>query len=143
MTRALSTGQFLDFLGIRLRTEAVIGRAFTVNLATPDTGETFVVELSNGTLTNLAGFQAPDPTLTMTVNRADLELAMTGARTVPELIADGLLVLDGDAKVLQVLGASMVHFELGFEMMPGTGVAQLSEPMDEFQAEPLGDSSGG
>ena len=101
------------------------------------------MELSNGTLTNLAGFQAPDPTLTMTVNRADLELAMTGARTVPELIADGRLVLDGDATVLQLLGASMVHFELGFEMMPGTGVAQLSEPMDEFQAEPLGDSSGG
>ena len=143
MTRALSTGQFLDFLGIRLRTEAVDGKAFTINLTTPDTGETFVVELSNGTLTNLAGFQAPDPTLTMTVNRADLELAMTGARTVPELVAEGLLVLDGDATVLQVLGSSMVHFELGFEMMPGTGVAQLSEPMDEFQAEPLGDSSGG
>jgi len=143
LTRALSTGQFLDFLGIRLRSDLAAGREFTVNLVTPDTGETFVVELSNATLTNLAGFQAADPTLTMTVNRADLEQAMNGQRTVPELIADGRLRLEGDASVLQVLAESMVHFELGFEILPGTGTGQISEQLADFQAEPLADSSGG
>ena len=143
LTRALTTSQFLDFLGIRLRSDAVGGRAFTVNLVTPDTGESFVVELSNATLTNLAGFQAAEPTLTMTVNRADLERAMTGERTVPDLVADGSLRLDGDASVLQVLAESMVHFELGFEILPGTGSGHLSEPLADFQAEPLADSCGG
>lgn len=143
LSRALSTSQFLDFLGIRLVSDAVVGQEFTINLSTPDTGEIFVVELSNATLTNLAGFQAPDPTLTMTVDRADLELAMTGAETVPALIADGRLRLDGDSSVLQLLAESMTHFDLGFEMMPGTGTQQLSEPLLDFQTEPLGDSAGG
>ena len=143
LTRALSTGQFLDFLGIRLRSEDAVGLAFTINLVTPDTGETYVVELSNSTLTNLAGFAADDPTLTMTVDRADLERAMTGERTVPDLVADGRLRLDGDASVLEVLARSMIHFDMGFAMMPGTGGGTTGEPLADFQAEPLGDSSGG
>lgn len=40
MTRALSTGQFLDFLGIRLDPAKAVGHEFIVNLVTPDTGET-------------------------------------------------------------------------------------------------------
>ena len=53
--RALGTSQFLDFLGIRLDTAKAGDAAWTINLITPDNGEQFVVELSNGTLTNLAG----------------------------------------------------------------------------------------
>ena len=102
-----------------------------------DNGEQFVVELSNSTLTNLAGFRAGAADLTLTVNREDLEQAMTGAETLQQLIADGRAQLDGDAIVLQQRAASMVHFELGFELMPGTGHAHLSPPMEDFEAEPL------
>lgn len=143
LTRSLSIGHFLDFLGIRLRSEAVAEQEFTINLVIPDTGEKYVIELSNGTLTNLAGFQAKDPTLTMNVNRRDLEEAMTGESTMPELIEDGRLQLAGDASVLEVLAGAMVHFELGFELLPGTGGGQLAAPLEDFQAEPLADSSGG
>ena len=143
MIRALTTGQFLDFLGIRLESAAAEGHAFVINVVTPDNGEQFVVELSNSTLTNVAGFQAEDADLTMTVDRDDLEQAMTGAESLQQLVADGRAQLDGDAGVLQVLAASMVHFEPGFEMMPGTGRAHLGRPMEDFEAEPLGDSAGG
>lgn len=143
MIRALSTSQFLDVLGIRLNSAAAAGSAFTVNLITPDTGETFVVELSNATLTNLAGYRADDADLTLTIDRANLERAMMGAVGLPQLIADGLAQADGDVSVLQALATMLVHFEVGFEMMPGTGGARLSPPMDDFEVEPLGDSSGG
>lgn len=143
MIRALTTSQFLDFLGIRLDSAAAEGHAFIINLLTPDNDEQFVVELSNSTLTNLAGFLAEEADLTLTVNRKDLEQAMTGAETLQQLIADGRARLDGDATALQKLAASMVHFEVGFEMMPGTGQAHLSPAMEDFEAEPLADSAGG
>ena len=141
--RALSTSQFLDFLGIRLDSAAAAGTSFTINLVTPDTSETFVVELSHSTLTNLEGVLADDPDLTMTVNRSDLEQAMTGATTLQQLVADGVARLDGDSSVLSTLGSLLVHFEVGFEILPGTGSARLSSAMADFEQEPLGDTAGG
>jgi len=142
LIRALSTGQFLDFLGIRLDPLKADGIAFTANLVTPDNGEKYVIELSNGTLTNLEGFLADDPDLTITINRSDLELAMMGAAPLMEQVADGRAVLEGDASVLQTLASLLVHFELGFEIMPGTGGTKLSPAQDPFAQEPLADSAG-
>ncbi len=55
IVRAMTTELWLDFLGIRLESAKADGKAFKINLVTPDNGEKFVVELSNGTLTNIAG----------------------------------------------------------------------------------------
>jgi alkyl sulfatase BDS1-like metallo-beta-lactamase superfamily hydrolase len=79
--RAVTTSQFLDLLGVRLDPEGAQELSFTLNLITRDNGEQFVIELSNGTLTNLPGFVAEEPDLTMTIDRFDLERAMMG--TVP------------------------------------------------------------
>jgi alkyl sulfatase BDS1-like metallo-beta-lactamase superfamily hydrolase len=144
LVRALSTGQFLDVLGIRLDPRRATEHAFTVNLVVPDADETYVVELSNGTLTNLRGFLADDPDLTMTVDRADLEDAMVGVRPLQQQVADGSVVLDGDASVLTTLASLLVHFDLGFAIMPGTERAHPPPGApDAFVAEPLGDTSGG
>ena len=42
------------------------GLHYTLNLVTPDNGEKYAVELSNATLTNIEGFLAPKPDLTLT-----------------------------------------------------------------------------
>jgi alkyl sulfatase BDS1-like metallo-beta-lactamase superfamily hydrolase len=141
--RAVSTSQFLDLLGIRLDPEAAQGHAFTANLMTPDTGETFAIELSNGTLTNLPGFLAPAADLTITVNRSDLEDAMIGAAPLQQQVADGRVQLEGDPQVLMTLGYLLVHFTPDFEILPGTGGAPSLSTRDAFAQEPLADSSGG
>lgn len=141
--RALSTGQFLDFLGIRLNSVAAAGISFTINLVTPGTGQTFAIELSNSTLTNLEGFLAETPDLTITVDRADLEEAMVGATTLQQLVADGAARLEGDPSVLTRLATLLVHFEVGFEIMPGTGTVASGSTLGDFEQEPLGDTSGG
>ena len=141
--RAMSTTQFLDFLGIRLSSDAAEGVEFTINLVTPDTAEEFVVELSNATLTNLEGFVADTPDLTITVDRAALEEVMIGATTLPELIAAGTAKLDGDTSVLARLAGLLVHFELGFAVMPGTAAGTSGTPLGDFEQETLGDSAGG
>ena len=72
MVRAMTTELFLDFLGIRMDSRKAEGIEFTINLVTPDNGEKFTIELSNATLTNIEGFLADDPDLTITINRSDL-----------------------------------------------------------------------
>jgi alkyl sulfatase BDS1-like metallo-beta-lactamase superfamily hydrolase len=118
--RAMSTELFLNFLAIRMNSRKAEGMRFTLNLATPDNGETFIVELENATLTNIKGFQAEKPDLTLTINRSDLEQTMMGAKTLEAQIADGTAKLEGDATILKQLAATMVDFDPRFEILPGT-----------------------
>jgi alkyl sulfatase BDS1-like metallo-beta-lactamase superfamily hydrolase len=78
--RAMSTELFLNFLGIRMDSVKAEGMRFTVNLITPDNGEKFLIEMENATLTNIQGFLADKPDLTLTINRRDLEQTMMAPR---------------------------------------------------------------
>jgi alkyl sulfatase BDS1-like metallo-beta-lactamase superfamily hydrolase len=118
--RAMSTELFLNFLGIRMDSRKAEGMRFTMNLVTPDNGEKFIVELENATLTNIKGFQAANADLTLTINRADLEQTMMGAKTLDAQIADGTAKALGNVGILKRLAAIMVDFDPRFEIMPGT-----------------------
>jgi len=143
MIRAMTTELWLDFLGIRLDNRKADGKAFTINLATPDNGEQFVVELSNGTLTNIEGFQVDDADLTITIDREDLEKTMMGVVSFDEQISAGKARLEGNRQVYEDLKTMLVHFDLGFEIMPGTGARDLTPKEKPFQQEQPADSSGG
>ena len=108
--RAMSTELFLNFLGIRMDSRKAEG----------DNGEKFLVELENATLTNIKGFLADKPDLTLTINRSDLEQTMMGAKTLDAQIADGTAKVEGDAGILKQLASTMVDFDPRFEIMPGT-----------------------
>ena len=118
--RAMSTEMFLNFLGIRMDGRKAEGLRFTINLITPDNGEKFLIELENATLTNIKGFVAAKPDLTLTINRADLEQTMSGAKTLDAQIKDGTAKAAGDVSVLAKLAATFVDFDPRFEIMPGT-----------------------
>src|SRR5688500_11145905 len=62
--RGTSTELFLNYLGIQMDSRKAEGMKFKINLSTPDNGEKFVVEMSNATLTTIAGYQAKDADLT-------------------------------------------------------------------------------
>jgi alkyl sulfatase BDS1-like metallo-beta-lactamase superfamily hydrolase len=118
--RAMTTELFLNFLGIRMDSRKAERLRFTINLVTPDNGEKFIVEMENATLTNIKGFQAAKPDLTLTINRSDLEQTMMGAKTLDAQLADGTAKAEGDVGVLQKLAETMVDFDPRFEIMPGT-----------------------
>jgi alkyl sulfatase BDS1-like metallo-beta-lactamase superfamily hydrolase len=130
--RALTTGQFLDFLAIRMDSAKAAGLGFTMNLVTPDNGEKYVVELSNSTLTNIEGFQAEDADLTLSIDRADLEVVMMGQKRLVAMIEDGTAEADGDISVLDQLAATMATFTPDFQMIPGT-----NEPSEEGEWNPF------
>ena len=143
MIKAMTTELWLDFLGIRLDSKKADGKSFKINLVTPDNNEEFVVELSNGTLTNIMGYQAKDADLTISINRSDLEQTMMGAVSFDEQIKSGKAKLKGDKKPYDELKSMLVHFDLGFEILPGTGAKDLTPEENPFKQEELGDTSGG
>ena len=143
MIRAMTTELWLDFMGIRLDSKKAEGKQFKINLVTPDNKEKFVVELSNGTLTNIEGFQADGADLTITIDREDLEKTMMGAVRFDEQISAGKAKLVGNRQVYEQLKTMLVHFDLGFEIMPGTGAKDLTPDQKAFEQEQPADTSGG
>jgi alkyl sulfatase BDS1-like metallo-beta-lactamase superfamily hydrolase len=136
MVRAMSTENWLDFIGISIDPRKADGMRFTINLVTPDTGEKYLVELSNATLTNIKGEQAKTPDLTITVNRADLNQVMMGVSSFDDLIKAGKATFAGDRKPFDQLRSIIVAFAPNFEIMPGTAArnsgAADAKPDREF-----------
>ena len=143
MIRAMTTELWLDFLGIRLDSKKAEGKQFKINLVTPDNEEKFVVELSNGTFTNIGGVQADDADLTVTIDRKDLEKTMMGEVSFDEQISAGKAKLDGNQQVYEDLKTLLVHFDLGFEIMPGTGSKDLMPEQKPFEQEEPANTAGG
>jgi alkyl sulfatase BDS1-like metallo-beta-lactamase superfamily hydrolase len=136
LVAAISTELFLDFLGVRLDSKKAGDTKFTINLVTPDNGEKFAIELSNATLTNLAGFQAKNPDLTLTVNRSEMLNVMFGLATFEELLKSGKAKAAGDVTVLGKLAGMLDTFEIGFEIMPGTKDKNAPAPKKKgFEAD--------
>jgi alkyl sulfatase BDS1-like metallo-beta-lactamase superfamily hydrolase len=130
----MTTGQFLDFLAIRMDGRKTRGMQYGINLVTPDNGEQFAIELNNETLTNIQGFQVANPDLTITIDRSDLEQVMMGKKTLEAQIADGTAKVEGDVGILERLAAAMVEFDPRFEIMPGTNGHSALAGEDAFEA---------
>jgi alkyl sulfatase BDS1-like metallo-beta-lactamase superfamily hydrolase len=138
--RAMSTEQWLDFIGISMDPKKAEGMRFTINLTTPDNGEKFVVEMSNATLTTIKGFQAPKPDLTVTVNRADLNRVMMGVASFDDLIAAGQAKFDGNRTGFDQLRSILVPFTPDFEIMPGTAPKTPTKAPKPFEVVDLVES---
>jgi len=137
--RAMSTGLFLDFVGIRMDSRKVEGFEFTANLITPDNDEKYLIELSNGTLTNAQGFLADDADLSITINRTDLEPVMMGLKTLRAQIDEGIAKAEGDTSILGKLAASLVTFDPRFEILPGTAGPAAKEELSDYQVGDIGE----
>ncbi|MCA0908429.1 MBL fold metallo-hydrolase [Ruegeria marisrubri] len=141
--RAMETSMWLDFIAIRVNSKKAAGMEFTINLSIPDRDENIVVEMSNATLTHIVDRKAPDADLSIVLNRADLEKVMTGESKLVDMLADGTAQSEGNTDVVAQLASTLDQFDLGFELMPGTGAADLTPPANDFAQPPLANSNGG
>jgi alkyl sulfatase BDS1-like metallo-beta-lactamase superfamily hydrolase len=137
VVRAMSTEQWLDFIGISMDPKRAEALRFTINLVTPDNGERHAVEVSNATLTTIKGFLAPKPDLTVTVNRADLNRVMMGQASFDDLIAEGKAKFDGNRQGFDQLRAILVPFTPDFEILPGTAPKQRVAQPKPFEVRDL------
>ena len=118
--RAMTTSQFLDAMAIRVDSEAAEAMAFTLNLITPDTGESFVIEMSNGTMTHIAGYTLDDADATLRMDRSALDAVIAGETTLSGQVSAARASLAGDTTVPGRLESVLVTYDSAFEIMPGT-----------------------
>jgi alkyl sulfatase BDS1-like metallo-beta-lactamase superfamily hydrolase len=130
--RGTTTELFLNYLGIQMDSRKAEGMKFKINLDTPDNGEQFVVEMSNATLTTIAGYQAKDANLTITIDRRDLEDVMIGTSKLGEKVAAGKAKMEGNPQVLGQLASTMVEFDNWYEVLPGTKKKADEQPKAEL-----------
>ena len=133
MIGAMSTELFLDFIGIRMDSKKAeaLGE-YKINLVTPDNGEKFAINLSNATFTNVQGFVHDDPDLAITINRSDLENVMMGAKSFAASIEDGTAKAEGNADILAQIAKTLVTFQIGFEVLPGTAPAAQEAGLNPY-----------
>ena len=130
--RGTGTEQFLNYLGIQMDSRKAGGMHFKINLASPDNGEKFVVEMSNATLTTIPGYQAEDADLTISIDRRELEDVMIGTAKLSDKVSAGKAKMEGNPQVLLQLASTMVAFDNWFEILPGTKREAASEPKAEL-----------
>jgi len=70
------------------------------------------------------------------MNRSDLETVMMGKASFDDQIKHGKAKLVGDRKTYDELKDMLVQFDMGFEILPGTGAKGLTPKMDAFEQEP-------
>jgi alkyl sulfatase BDS1-like metallo-beta-lactamase superfamily hydrolase len=119
--QAMTTSMFLDFMAIRLDTRKAGSDEFVINLVTPDNGEKYAVELSNGVLTNIEGYQAAEADLTLTLDRTDLDAIFLGQTKLAPLVEAGKAKGEGDLTVIERLMSYQIDFDPRFQMVPGAG----------------------
>ncbi len=137
VAQAIPTDLLLDYFAIEVDSKKAEDLEFVVNWIEPDSGDTYVVEMSNATLTNIKGQRADNADLTITINRSDLEKVLTGQSTFEDLVDSGTIKLEGDQTVISKLKSTMVPFELTFEIMPGTKTVSQKPELKTFeQVEP-------
>ncbi len=120
LARAMTTSQWWDAVATRVDSSRADGNDYVINFITPDTEQTFVVEMSGGTLSNIEGYLSNNPDATVTMDRTDLDVVIMGQATLAEQLQDGYGTLQGDASVLLSLASVLIDFQTGFEILPGT-----------------------
>ena len=68
---------------------------------------------------------------------------MMGAATIDQQIDSGAATVEGERSILDKLAGMLVQFELGFEVMPGTGTADLTPEKKPFEADTPALTDGG
>ena len=133
MIAAMSTELFLDFIGVRMDSKKAEGLEASINLITPDNGEKYAIEVSNATFTNVEGYLNKNPDLTITINRSDLENIMMGKKTFVASIEDGTAKAEGDVDIISQIAQTLVAFEIGFEILPGTAGPAGKDDLNSYE----------
>ncbi len=137
VVRAMSTEQWLDFIGISMNPKKADTLKFTINLVTPDNGEQYAIEMSNATLTNIKGYLAKNPDMTITLNRADLNQVMMGQASFDDLIKAGKAKFEGNRSGFDQLRSILVPFTPDFEILPGTAPKKAANGPKPFEVPDL------
>ena len=114
---AMSTEQIFETLAVSLRSEDVGGLRATINFRITDTGEDWVLGLSNRTLPAVGGRPAPAADATFRLERAALLAIVDGQATFADGLASGSIEVTGDASAVDRIFTNLDTFLTNFPIV--------------------------
>lgn len=117
MVSALSVQNYFDLLAVRLNADKAAGQTMTLNWSIPDQKGRYAMTLRNGALTYLADSAFPQPTATITVDKATLDAINLRKLTIPDAQRDGRMRIEGDRQAVAGLFRMMDTFDPAFDIV--------------------------
>lgn len=115
--RAMSTDLFFDYLGIKLDGLKAANTLLTLNFVFPDINEKYIVELNNGSLHHIKGYQSAKADATITINREVLNQIILKHKTVASTQANNELKIEGNQESLKQLLNLIDNFDFWFNII--------------------------
>lgn len=115
--RALSLENIFDTLAIRIDGLRLGDRHTRINWRFTDTGQRYQLNLEHGALTYLAGRNADDADLSVTLDRASFDRILTQQSSLRAAITAGLVHIDGDASRLADVFGQLEEFPSNFPIV--------------------------
>lgn len=95
--------ELLDLLAVQIDGEKATGKEMTINLNFKDRGENASLILKNGALTNRIGYQIPDATANIAIDKIDFIKVMLGETSLEVLVRENKAEIEGMVTILSDL----------------------------------------
>ena len=115
--KAMSLRLLFNYLAVRLNGPKAAGRSIVMSFIFTDTGESAVLELTNGSLNHSLERTDPDADLTLTLARSALNEVLAGAKTLPDAVASGEIVAEPDLEPLVSFLGMLDTFDIWFNII--------------------------
>lgn len=115
--RAMDSGLLFDYFGIKLNGEKAAGTNITLNFVFPDIKKKYLVELNNGSLHNIEGYQSDKADATITLNRETLNQILLKNTTLEGSIKNNQIKIEGKNDSLVQLLGFMDSFDFWFNIV--------------------------
>ena len=95
--------ELLDLLAVQIDGEKAAGKEMAINLNFKDRGENASLILKNGALTNRIGYQIPDATANIAIDKIDFIKVMLGEASLEVLVRENKAEIEGMVTILSDL----------------------------------------
>jgi alkyl sulfatase BDS1-like metallo-beta-lactamase superfamily hydrolase len=107
---AMTVGQLLDYISVRVNAERAAGDSYTMNLRLTDTGDTAFIQVKNSVIIYHVGRTSPTAAVSVEMPRKTLEtLALN-----PRATLDSVVVTSGDPAIFAEFVGMLDVFDPGF-----------------------------
>jgi alkyl sulfatase BDS1-like metallo-beta-lactamase superfamily hydrolase len=115
--KAMTLRLLFNYLAVRLNGPKAAGRSIVMSFSFTDTGESAVLELTNGSLNHSLGRTDPDADVTLTLARSALNEVLAGAKTLPDAVAAGDILAEPDLEPLLAFLGMLDTFDIWFNII--------------------------
>jgi alkyl sulfatase BDS1-like metallo-beta-lactamase superfamily hydrolase len=115
--QAMTPDMLLDYLGIRLNGPKAAKSPLSIVWKLPETGESYALEVRNGTLIYTKDGQLAKTDATLEMSRSDLASAIMGGRSLADGIKAGAVTVKGDQGKVDMLFSLLDTFDFNFPIV--------------------------